>query len=63
MMTKEEIVKLSIVKTKLSKKCKCGHSIFMPVYQKKTICSYCGKLVFRDSKEEFKHKMERMMNK
>ena len=55
--------KLQEVKTELTVKCKCGHSIFMPVYLKKTICSYCGNYTFRDSKEEFKYRMERMMNK
>ena len=47
----------------LTVKCKCGHSIFMPVYLKNTICSHCKKLVFRNNKEEFKYKMERMLKK
>lgn len=60
-MSRKEDLLLHKVRTDLTKKCKCGHSIFMPVYLKRTICTHCGYLVFRDSKEEFRYKMERVI--
>lgn len=44
--------------TNLTKKCKCGHSIFMPMYVKKTICTHCRNFVFRDSKAEFEYRLK-----
>lgn len=49
--------KLDDAKTDLRVYCKCGHSIFMPIYLKHTICRYCGSKVYRNKKEEFKEKM------
>ena len=38
-------------------KCKCGHSIVFAKSTKKVICSWCGKYVYRDPKEEFKERI------
>lgn len=35
------------------KKCGCGHSVFLPVYEPVKICSFCGKLVFKNEKAKF----------
>lgn len=29
-------------RAKLTFKCSCGHSMFMPVFLEKKLCSYCG---------------------
>ena len=50
--------KLDDAKTDLRVYCKCGHSIFMPVYLKHTICSYCGAKVYRNKNDEFKDKLK-----
>ncbi len=59
---KEDKKRLNVY-TNLTTKCKCGHSIFMPVYVKKTICKHCGNLVFRDSKDEFEYRLRKEIRK
>lgn len=39
-------------------KCKCGHSVFVSNKEKKWICSYCGRYVFRDKKDEFMYRLK-----
>ena len=39
---------------KIRIKCKCGHSLIIPVFVDKQICSWCGHLVYRNKKLEFK---------
>jgi len=34
-------------------KCKCGHSISIPAFAEKELCSYCGKWVFKNKRDEF----------
>lgn len=36
-------------------KCKCGHSVFLPVYEPVKICSFCGKIVYKNDKVKFKY--------
>lgn len=40
-------------------KCKCGHTIEFYSRHKKIICNWCGELVYRTPKEEFKDKLEK----
>lgn len=39
--------------------CSCGHSvvIFPFEHKNKKVCSYCGKYVYKDKKEEFKERL------
>lgn len=37
------------------KKCKCGHSVFLPIYDPVKICSFCGKLIYKNDREKFKY--------
>ena len=53
-------MKEDIKRTENSVKCDCGHTVFMGRQDKK-ICSWCGKYVFKDKKEEFKYRMEQMI--
>lgn len=55
--------KLMKVYTDNTVKCKCGHSIFMPVFVPHKICNWCGHRVFRNKKEEFKYKLEHEIRK
>lgn len=39
--------------------CSCGHSIviFPFEHKNKKLCSYCGKYVYKEKKEEFKERL------
>ena len=43
---------------KVKIKCKCGHRVVVPMWVDKKICSWCGKYVYRNKKEEFKDKVK-----
>jgi hypothetical protein len=58
--TKEEDSKLFEELSKHRYKCKCGHVVII-TKQNKTLCTYCGKWVFKNDAEEFKYRlMEKM---
>ena len=44
-------------------KCKCGHSVFIPHYDEKIMCTWCNKWVYRDKQAEFKDKMRSELNR
>jgi len=48
--------------TNNSVKCKCGHSVLM-AKQNKTICTHCGRWVFKNDAEEFKYRLMEKMKK
>ena len=62
MVTFEEQKKLDSQRTMMLTKCKCGHTIAMP-FAERTICSYCGKWVYKSKQIEFKYKMIEEMRK
>lgn len=44
-------------------KCKeCGHVVVL-IKQNKTLCTYCGKYIFKNKKEEFKYRMKEKLKK
>lgn len=43
-------------------KCKCSHSIIM-VNADRTICSFCGRWVYRTPQLKFKYKIKEFLNK
>ena len=47
----------------LKVKCKCGHSLTMPAFVNKGICSYCGSTVYNNTKLHFKYKLRKEMEK
>lgn len=44
-------------------KCKCGHSVMITNKYKRLICSWCGKYVYLNKKDEFKNKLGRLIKK
>lgn len=42
---------------KIKMKCSCGHSLVIPVFVDKQVCSWCGHYVYRDKKLEFKENL------
>lgn len=48
---------------KLKVKCKCGHTMVMPVYVDEVICKHCGKKVQNNSKLYFMYKMRKVLKK
>lgn len=43
-------------------KCKCSHSLFIPLYLKSMRCNYCGRTVY-NKKEQFKINLLKEMEK
>lgn len=43
-------------------KCKCSHSIFIPLYVKSMNCNYCGRTVY-NKKEQFKIRLLKEMER
>lgn len=43
--------------------CKCGHSIIFPATSKvdKTICSWCGRSIYKNDLAEFKNKLTNIL--
>lgn len=41
--------------------CKCGHSVCITKSQKKIICTWCGRTIYREKRDEFKEKLGRMI--
>lgn len=56
-MTFKEDTKIFEKRDKIKIICKCGHSVFIPAFNEKTLCSWCGNYVFKDKKEQFKHEL------
>lgn len=42
-------------------KCKYGHSIAIPKFINKKICTWCGNYVYKNKKEEFRDKLKNVM--
>lgn len=42
-------------------KCKCGHSITIPNFINKKLCTWCGNYVYKNKKEEFRDKLKNVM--
>jgi len=40
-------------------KCKCGHSLFFQ--RNRMICTWCGRFVFKNKKEDFKYTLNRLL--
>lgn len=62
------IKEIEIIENETSKykyKCACGHVIPIYPFEKRQskVCRWCGRLVFSDKKEEFKHKLSKEMKK
>ena len=45
--------------SKVTIKCRCGHSVSIYNRFRREICSYCGRMVFLTKKDEFKYKLKR----
>lgn len=43
--------------------CSCGHVVCIPKTKEKLICSWCGNLVYRDPKADFKDKLLKEMRR
>lgn len=42
-------------------KCKCGHSILITNKEKRKVCNYCGRLVFRSKKDEYFYRLKEIL--
>lgn len=58
----KEINRIMEAKSKQKYYCNCGHSIFIPKFMPKKMCSWCNKWVYLDKKLEFKEKLIAAMN-
>lgn len=60
-MTDKEIEKLMHEYMKLRVKCKCGHSMIIPMWMDKKLCNWCGEYAFRNKQLEFQENMKKIM--
>lgn len=42
--------------------CKCGHRVVIPNNKLKVPCNWCYRNVYKNKKDEFKDRMENMLN-
>lgn len=42
-------------------KCRCGHILTIPSFINKKLCSCCGLYVYRESKEQFKYTLPKLI--
>ena len=42
--------------------CSCGHSVIIPYWIDKKICSWCHKVVKKDKRREFRDNMRKIIN-
>lgn len=42
--------------------CSCGHSVIIPYFQDRKLCSWCKHWVYKDDKRFFKDKMRQLLN-
>lgn len=47
--------------TKSSVKCVCSHTMPIPVWKDSEICTYCGRLMYNNTREHFKYKLRQML--
>ncbi len=43
--------------SKIKYKCKCSHTVTIPVFVDRNKCSYCGNFVYKDDRIRFKYKL------
>ncbi|MEE0137739.1 hypothetical protein [Fusobacterium ulcerans] len=58
---KKEMDRMFKTYTDNSYKCSCGHTIAIAKSCEKIVCSYCGRYVFREKKDEFKYRLKEVM--
>ena len=53
--------KMDAEMSKYRRYCKCGHSVIFPIGSKgtKTICTWCGTIIYKTDLEEFKDKYKK----
>ena len=59
----EEPVIYSSQIQKIQHKCKCGHTVTIPEFVEKQLCTHCGNYVFKNKKDEFNYRMKEQMSK
>lgn len=53
-MTIKEDTRYFNERAKHKVKCKCGHTVSIPSFMNKKLCTYCGKYIYKEAKDEFK---------
>lgn len=60
--TYEQESRLANEKRKLKSRCPlCEHMVFIPKDKNKSLCSFCGTMVYRNEREKFKEILKRKM--
>jgi hypothetical protein len=49
--------------SKITKYCKCGHSIQFRTQIPYVVCNYCGNIVFANKKSEYDFKIKRLIKR
>lgn len=56
--TEEEMSRYLNEIAKNSYPCSCGHKVLMNYKQNKKLCSWCGRYVYKNKRDEFREKLE-----
>lgn len=61
LLTPEEYKRMTDEYDKVKYRCRCGHREIIGKNRDKTICSWCGRYVFKDKKTEFMYRVKEKM--
>lgn len=62
-MSIKEDVKYAEEMAKLRKYCSCGHSLTIPNFIDRKMCTHCGSWVYKDKSIEFKYKLDKALKR
>lgn len=62
-LNKYKLDKYSEYLSSITRYCKCGHSVQFKTGIPYVICTYCGRLIFRDKRSEYNYKIKRRFQK
>lgn len=62
-LSEEEYERMEHEYDKVKYSCTCGHRVVIPKWIDKGMCSWCGKYVFKNKKDEFKYRINEKLRK
>jgi len=58
LLSEKEFRKLADEEDKVKYTCKCGRRVIISNKKDKEVCSWCGRYVFKNKKDEFKYRVK-----
>lgn len=63
LLTKEEFDRMTNELDKVKYECRCGHKEVITSTEDKKICSWCGRYIFRDKRDEFNYRISEQIKR